>query len=129
MEKINGKILTDKKNIYLYIDDKLIKVDILASNIKNEDVKTKLLSYYDGDIKDFIVIDNINDDSDEHKEYKTDKKKKDPKEGTTTKAISDFIKNDTSEASITKLYKKFKNNNNIDCSYTLFYRVYQNMNN
>lgn len=123
MEKINGKILTDKKNIYLYIDDKLIKVNILKSNIKEEDIKS--LNNYNGSINDFIEIDNINDD--EHKEYKTDKKKKDPKEGTTTKAISDFIKNDTSEASITKLYKKFKKNSSVDCSYTLFYRVYQNM--
>lgn len=118
MEKINGKILTDKKHIYLYIGDKLINVAITSHETK--DINLKELPYYDGDILDISSGEHL-------KGYTTDKKKKYPKEGTTTKAISDFIKNDTSEASITKLYKKFKNNNNIDCSYTLFYRVYQNI--
>ena len=146
MEKINGKLLTDNNDIFIYIDNALYKVQLKASNMEHPiggstngehpiggstngehiiitDNELNNMKDYTGDINKFIVIDNVG------KPYITDKKGKSPKEGSITQQISDFINNDTTEASITKLYKRFKDTTNLNCSYTLFYRIYQKIRN
>lgn len=126
MEKINAQLLTDNNDIFIYIDNKIFKVQLRTSNAEHITFNDKEISNmkdYTGDINKFIIIDGIN------KLYLTDKKEKPPKEGSITEQISDFINSDTTEASITKLYKRFKDTTGLSCSYTLFYRIYQKIKN